>query len=136
MRAKDIMTENPERVQTGDSIKLAGQKLFELDIRHLPVMKGEELVGILSDRDIMGHQWQNYLSFVSESDGETYSDRPVSEVMSGAPISVGPESELTEVIDCLVENKVGAVMVIDPEQAELIGIISYVDILNAVKELV
>lgn len=133
MRAKDIMTEGPECIEYNDSIHDAAQKLFEMDIRHLPVIKNDEVVGMISDRDVMGHHWQNFLSFVSEQDGQSYGDRPVSEIMSGAPISVGPESEVTEVIDSLIENRIGAVMVIEPEEARLVGIVSYVDILNAVK---
>ncbi|MBW1904578.1 MAG: CBS domain-containing protein, partial [Deltaproteobacteria bacterium] len=52
MLAKDVMTENPVTATELMSVAEALGLLYELDVRHLPVVRGRELVGIISDRDL------------------------------------------------------------------------------------
>ena len=52
MRATDIMTEGPITATEGLSMDEAVRLLYENDFRHLPVIRGDVLVGILSDRDL------------------------------------------------------------------------------------
>ena len=52
MLVKDIMTENPATATELMSVADALGLLYELDVRHLPVVRGRELVGIISDRDL------------------------------------------------------------------------------------
>ncbi|MBW2551698.1 MAG: CBS domain-containing protein, partial [Deltaproteobacteria bacterium] len=46
------MTENPVTAIELMSVAEALGLLYELDVRHLPVVRGRELVGIISDRDL------------------------------------------------------------------------------------
>ena len=52
MIARDIMTENPICVRSDSTAGKAAELLQTLQVRHLPVTQGTELVGILSDRDL------------------------------------------------------------------------------------
>lgn len=61
-------------------------------------------------------------------------DSPVSEIMSSDVISVPGDAGLTDVIDLIVESKVGAIPVVDPKSNALVGIVSYIDVLKAVRE--
>ena len=54
MLVKDIMTENPVTATELMSVAEALGLLYELDVRHLPVVRGSELAGIVSDRDLRG----------------------------------------------------------------------------------
>lgn len=128
MKAKDVMTAGPECVEYDQSVREAAEKMYELDVRHLPVLKQGEVVGMISDRDLHGQWFQSGLYLSSEEDSE----KAVSEIMSGALVSVVPDAELKEVVELMLQNKISAVLVIDEEQSELNGIISYVDILEAV----
>ena len=51
-------------------------------------------------------------------------------------ISVEPETEVVEMISPLLEHKIGAVPVVEQGTREVLGIISYVDVLRALQDLV
>ena len=52
MKVKEVMTRNVELVQPNDSLMLAAQKMRDRDIGFLPVYEGDELIGVVTDRDI------------------------------------------------------------------------------------
>ncbi len=51
-QAKDIMTTNPTCCGPNDSIRQAAQGMAQSDCGELPVMDGDRLVGVITDRDI------------------------------------------------------------------------------------
>lgn len=125
-RVADIMTTVPITVSPSESIEQADELMVTNNIRQLPVVKKNELIGIITDRDIR--------SFLSNSLASTDSrDRalntPVQEVMTTEPISVAPDDELEEVVELLIDEKFGAVPVVD-EAEGIMGIVSYVDVLR------
>jgi acetoin utilization protein AcuB len=131
MNTAEWMTRHPECIDANESLHTAIQKLLELDVRHLPVVDDGELVGMLSDRDINGCLGQ------ALGDSTKYAamlDEPVSKIMSADVISASPETELGDVIDLLLENKIGAVPVVEDHLGKLVGIISYVDVLRALRD--
>lgn len=128
MRVHELMTENPATVSVRATVRQAVQLLAELDIRHLPVMQASTLVGFLSDRDL-----RETMGLEDPDERSARMDGEVSAVMSSNVFSVGPEDEVGEVIDLMVEQKLGAVPVV--EDGALVGVVSYVDILREAREL-
>jgi acetoin utilization protein AcuB len=132
MVVSDVMTAHPATVRGTESIRAVIRKLIELDVRHLPVVEDGELVGIVSDRDL-----RNVASRLLD-EGEARPggilDRPIADVMSADVLAVGPEAELDEVVDLMIEHRVGALPVISPGSQDLVGIISYVDVLRAARD--
>lgn len=121
MIAADVMTENPKTILATDSVRDALEVLQALEIRHLPVVDEEDaLVGMLSDRDL-GPLMRNY---------DEAAERMVGQLMSADVISVDLDAEVREVIETLLEQRIGAVPVIDGE-GKVTGIISYVDLLRS-----
>ena len=59
---------------------------------------------------------------------------PVIKVMRPDVIWVEPETDLSDVIELLLEHKIGAVPVIRPDTQAVVGIVSYIDVLRAVQE--
>jgi acetoin utilization protein AcuB len=53
--------------------------------------------------------------------------------MTSQVIAVGPEADIGEVIELLIEHKIGALPVVQEETREVLGIISYVDVLRALQ---
>ncbi len=106
------------------------------DIRHLPVLEGGDVVGIISDRDLRSYLAELYRS--GGGDGEPpFSSRSVvrvSDVMQRKPVSVLPDSDLGEVVDSMLEFKIGAVLVLDPA-GHLMGVVSYEDVIRAAMDL-
>jgi len=127
MRARDLMTANPLRIEPTATLSEAMGVLSLGGIRHLPVVDDGRLVGMVSERDLLDcfHVDQDRL--------EEGSTRTISEVMSGKLYAVDVDASVKEVIEMMLEGWVGAVLVTEGE-GELAGIISYVDILEAAKD--
>lgn len=131
MIAADIMTENPRTIQPTDPVSAAVDLLQTNRVRHLPVVDGQgHLVGMLSDRDL-GPLMR---TLIEGADVERMvmpvSQRQVAEFMTGGVATVGPEADVSEVIDLMLDERIGAVPVVD-EADHVRGIISYVDVLRA-----
>ena len=62
-------------------------------------------------------------------------EMPVVKIMSSEVISIEPEASVSEVVELLVESRVGAIPVVRPGTREVVGIISYIDVLRGVLEL-
>lgn len=130
MVVRDIMTKRPTCIQAHQTLREAMHLLTELEVRHLPVIDDGEVVGMLSDRDLKAFS-PHALVDVDVSRLTKGLEKPVAEVMSGDVISIDPDASMQELIETLLENKVGAIPVLDPIENVLVGIVSYVDVLKA-----
>jgi acetoin utilization protein AcuB len=135
MVVAEVMTEEPISVDVTTSIQKVITTLFEQDIRHLPVLEGVELVGIVSDRDLRGFLAPAMLELEKPGEVQRRLAAPISSVMNSDVVSVTPEADLAEVIAVMLDQKVGAVPVVRPGTQELVGIVSYVDVLRAAQSL-
>ena len=131
--ARELMTENPATLTAQATIAEAWELMRELEIRHVPVIHGGALVGMLSDRDLARVGIGSLL--MAEGAGEAGQDlgTPISGLMSTDVIVVDPETELSDVIDLFIESRVGALPVVDPDTRTVVGIVSYIDVLRAVQ---
>jgi acetoin utilization protein AcuB len=86
---------------------------------------------MLSDRDVGGLAFPELLGSAYAGRVQTALDAPVSTLMSSNVLSVGLEADLAEIIDLMLDQRVGAVPVVDAD-GTLVGIVSYVDILREV----
>jgi acetoin utilization protein AcuB len=136
MKARDVMTPNPIVVTPEATLAEVWDFMREVDIRHVPVVRAGVLIGMVSDRDLASLDVARVLT----TDGADALRRalatPVVTVMSSDVISVESEAALDDVIDLMIDNKVGAIPVVLPDTREVVGIASYVDVLRAVRELV
>jgi acetoin utilization protein AcuB len=126
------MTENPVTATELMSVAEALGLLYELDVRHLPVVRGRELVGIISDRDLRS------FSEVSEDEAidavERARSSTVGNFMNTSPVKVDPETGVREVVELMLLHRVGAIPVADLDTGDLLGIVSYVDLLRVLQE--
>lgn len=131
----DVMTRNPEHVRTTAPIREAANRLYELDVRHLPVVDDHgELVGVLSDRDVRDHSQPYEIQIEDPTATSEREEQPVSNIMQGDVLYVDPEDDIDEVIDLMINQKIGAVPVVDSIEGNLVGIVSYVDILRVARD--
>ena len=131
MLARDLMTPNPVTVDLNASTADAWDIMREHEIRHVPVVDGGVLVGMLSDRDLGPLDIGRILAFDGAAAVRAELARPVIDRMSVDVVSVHTETEVSDVIDLLLEARVGAVPVVRPDSREIVGIVSYVDVLRA-----
>jgi acetoin utilization protein AcuB len=134
MNADEIMTTEVVTVTTTTSIGEALRLLSDLTIRHLPVTEDGEVKGMLSDRDFraLGLDTVNDMEHMDELTSRL--SNPVSELMTGGVLTVDRGADVKEIIDLMVDEKVGAVPVIESDQGNLVGLVSYVDVLRALRD--
>ncbi|MBK8173447.1 MAG: CBS domain-containing protein [Sandaracinaceae bacterium] len=134
MNARDIMTSDVATIDESSTIAEALETLSTLEIRHLPVVRrGGAICGMLSDRDLRAF---GFRSFPDTEPTETRLARlsaPVSTVMSSDPLTVSPLTAVEDIVELMLTEKVGALPVLDPKSGELVGIVSYLDVLRGVQ---
>ncbi len=129
--ARDLMSTNPITIGLDTPVRDAARLLYTLDFRHLPVIdEGGKLVGMLSDRDLRGVSVPYSTASEYLGSGQGALDVRVGDLMSGGVLAVRPEDEAADVVDLMLENKIGAVPVVE-EAGNIVGIVSYVDVLRA-----
>ena len=134
MTARDLMTANPATVTPQASITEVWDLMRELEVRHVPVVQGGALVGMLSDRDLAALDIARMLAVEGSDVLREELATPITNVMSSDVIFVEPETEVSDVVGLLLEHKVGALPVIRPDTREVVGIISYIDVLRALQD--
>jgi acetoin utilization protein AcuB len=118
------MTTLPHTIGADQSLGKATKMMSELQVRHLPVLSGGTLVGILSDRDI------KLVETFKDVDPETVK---VEEAYSPDPYIASPASSLADVCERMARKKYGCALVVDNHK--LVGIFTWIDALNALNEL-
>jgi acetoin utilization protein AcuB len=135
MNAADIMTPSPRSLPPSAPLSQAIDLLKDEQVRHLPVTDDGVVVGILSDRDVR----ELSLGAVLADDAEAREARlaqPLGPLMMTDVETVTPETEIRLVIDLFLEKRLSAVPVVDPDRGALVGVISVLDVLRAVRDLV
>lgn len=124
------MTDALVTIKPVDTVRSALLRMEDQEIRHLPVVEGKQLIGVISDRDLREYR----LPVMEEIDNPEYADdlleTPVSEVMNANLVTLDPGESLKAAIDLILEYGVGALPVVDRHSDELVGIVSYVDVLK------
>jgi CBS domain-containing protein len=120
------MSRPPRSVAADIPVAHAAGLMRSEGIRHVLVMDGDVLVGVVSDRDVRG------LRLTSEPTLSPHA--PVATVMSQPPITVDAETPLTEAARTLLEDRIGAVVVL--ESGRPVGIFTRSDALEALLAVV
>ncbi len=112
------------KVVSPDTELMELERVMKIEkIRHIPVQENNELVGIISERDIF---------FVYRS--ENKDQLLAKDIMQKDPYSVSSDTKLSEVAFYMSKNKYGSALVTNPD-GEL-GIFTSIDALNALVEVI
>jgi acetoin utilization protein AcuB len=132
--AADLMTIDPVTVTPETSIAEAWDLMRERDIRHVPVVQGGTLVGMLSDRDLGRLDIARMLTTQGADALRHELATPIVKVMSSDVVVVEPQTALSDIVELLLEHKIGALPVVEPDTREVVGIVSYIDVLRELYE--
>lgn len=143
MSVEAIMSRAVLTVEPTTTVREAIRLIEDCEIRHLPVVDGEggRLLGIVSDRDLREFRVPLMVEIERFSDADRKRtdellNTPIREVMADDVVSVDSTESIESAIDAMIEYKIGAVPVVDPHTTELVGIISYIDVLRYARECV
>jgi CBS domain-containing protein len=120
---RDAMTENPRSIGASASVVEAARLMREGDIGSLPITDDEELVGMITDRDITTRVVAEASDLATTSVGDVYSQDL---------ISVEPDKDLEEAVQLMARHQVRRLPVV--ENGRLVGIVAQADVALALRE--
>lgn len=124
MKIEQIMVTNVISVSPRTKLIEAYRTSQAYRIRHFPVVDGDQLVGIVSDRDLR----DAHPSLLTESDSEAYYLKEIREIMVRNVITIHPLDFVEDAAKLLYQYRIGCLPVVSDDR--LVGIISERDILH------
>ena len=134
MTAHDVMTPNPATVTSRATVAEVWDLMRELEIRHVPIVDGGALVGMVSDRDLTQLDMGRIPALEGAEALRGPLSTPVVKLMTADVIVVNPDTELDEIVDLLIEHRIGAIPVVRTGTRDVVGIVSYIDVLEALRD--
>jgi len=120
---RDAMTENPRSIGASASVVEAARLMRDEHIGSLPITNDEELVGMITDRDITTR-------VVAEAADPKMTS--VGDVVSRDLISVEPDEDLEEAVQLMASHQVRRLPVV--ENGRLVGIVAQADVALNLRE--
>ena len=131
MRVKQLMSAPAATVAPGDSLHIADGIMSLGVVRHLPVVSGGALVGVVSQRDIL--RSPGLLSPVlglGVDTGAALKTLRVEDAMSPTIVTIGADASVREAAERMLNHRVGCLPVVDG--GELVGVITTSDLLRSI----
>jgi acetoin utilization protein AcuB len=125
LHVRRYMTASPYTIDRDQAVTDAEALMKKHHIRHLPVVEGTTLVGVVSDLEI---------AFLVSLLSRMPDRRPIGDFMTPNPYVVTPDTDLQAVAAHLVENKESCAVIVD--KARIIGVFTQIDALRALIDLV
>lgn len=118
------MTATPYSIGAAETLASAHAAMAKHGIRHLPVLHGGKLLGIVTDRDL------HLIESLKDVDPKLIT---VSDAMSEDVYAVAPDAALDEVVGTMAEKKLGSAVIL--QNGKLVGIFTTVDVCIALADL-
>lgn len=115
---QDIMTRDVQTISPQDTVQRAAQLMDELNVGAIPVLDGDQLVGMITDRDI---------TVRSVAVGQNPTSTQVADVMSTDVRTCTADQSVEEVLDTMGDIQIRRIPVLD-DQSKVIGIVSLGDV--------
>ena len=119
MKVKDIMTEEVQVIHPDDSLQAAAQKMSSHDIGFLPVLEADQLVGVITDRDLVVRgiaQGMNSNAMLGR------------ELMTSPVIYCFEDQDIKEVAKLMEESQIRRLVILSRSDKRLVGVVSLGDL--------
>ena len=133
MLVRDLMEEEVVSLDVSDSLDLADDIMRLGRIRHMPVLSGDRVVGIVSQRDLFRAGVSSVLQLKRESEREWLAKIPVQGIMTTNVFTIRPDRSVREAVQIMIDKKVGCLPVV--HDAKLVGLLSESDCLRYLARL-
>jgi len=115
---QDVMTRDVQSISPQETIQRAAQMMDELNVGSIPVLDGQKLVGMITDRDI---------TVRATAAGQAPGSTRVGDVMSTDVRTCSPNQTVDEVLGKMGDVQIRRVPVVDEQSQEVVGIVSMGD---------
>lgn len=130
---KEIMMGSPVTLGPEDTLDLANDVISLGRIRHIPVVEDGRVVGLLSQRDLIGAAANQIFGLKQRSTSALLKTILIKDVMKKRVITVEPHTKIQAVAQLMADKKIGCVPVVS--EGALVGLVTTTDILRYVEEL-
>ncbi|GIX48527.1 MAG: hypothetical protein KatS3mg131_2738 [Candidatus Tectimicrobiota bacterium] len=129
MRVGDMMQTNVITATPDMSLAQAWRLMRDKRIRHLPVVSGKRLVGIVTDRDLREAMPSPATTLTRGEIAYQLDTTPVKTCMTREVVTVTPDTDVVQAARLLLDRKFGCLPVV--EHHRLVGIVTEMDFLRA-----
>ncbi|HEX9384821.1 MAG TPA: CBS domain-containing protein [Anaerolineales bacterium] len=119
MKVKDIMTKEVQVIHPNDSLQTAAQKMSSHDIGFLPVLEADQLVGVITDRDLV-------LRGIAQ--GMNSNAMLGRELMTSPVIYCFEDQDIKEVAKLMEESQIRRLVILSRSDKRLVGVVSLGDL--------
>jgi CBS domain-containing protein len=123
-KVKDVMTTRPRSVTPDTPVSEVAELMEHEDVGSIPVVEGDRLVGLVTDRDIVVR---------AVARGKDPRGMPAREVSSQDLVTVEEETSLSDALQLMANYQVRRLPVVD-DDSRLIGVVSQADVALEAKE--
>lgn len=126
-----IMTKNVFTVQLDDKLADVHELVRKHHIRHIPVLHGKQLVGIISKTDLNRLTFSSLFAGEGDADEAVFEMLNISQVMSHKPRVVKETDSIKQVAEILSTEEFHALPVVDKkDESKLVGIVTTTDVIR------
>ena len=128
-RVRDIMSEQVVTISADDSLSTVEDIMTLGRVRHMPVVRGGHLVGVVSERDLLRASLSSLIEFGNEQRRAFLQVVEIKRVMSSPPIVIGPDASVEEAARVMAERKIGCLPAVTKD-GKLVGMLTETDVLE------
>jgi len=128
----DIMTRDVLSLSEEDNLEDIAQRMERFSLRHMPVVDGSRLVGLITHRDILRlavSELTDEPAVQQARQRRLVENTFVAKVMTRNPLTVRPQTPIVEAAEMLVRSKFGCLPVVEDE-GKLVGIVTEHDFMK------
>jgi CBS domain-containing protein len=130
---REIMMGSPVTLKPEDTLDLANDVISLGRIRHIPVVDGGKLVGLLSERDLIGAAASQIFGLKQKSKSALLKSKQIKDVMQKRVLTVTPDTPIKEAAHLMADKKIGCVPVV--ADGTVVGLVTTTDILRYVEAI-
>jgi CBS domain-containing protein len=128
MTVRELMTTRVSTLGKDDTLDIADGIMCMGRIRHLPVVDKSDVVGVVSQRDLLRRALGAALAFGTREPQKLMRSLEVRDVMSEPAVTIDPGAAVQEAARTMFEKKIGCLPVV--EDGKLVGILTETDVLR------
>lgn len=132
-RVREIMMGSPVTLKPDDTLDLANDVISLGRNRHIPVVEGDRLVGMISERDLFGTAAHQIFGLKQKNKSALLKSVLIKDVMKKRVVTVGPSTPIKDAAHVMAGKKIGCVPVVSG--GALVGLVTTTDILRYVEGL-
>jgi CBS domain-containing protein len=130
---REIMMSMPVTLKPEDTLDMANDIITLGRIRHIPIVEDGRLVGLLSQRDLLGTAATAILGLKPKTKKAMLKSFQIKEVMRKPVITVNAGTAIKDAAKILADKKIGCLPVVEGDS--LIGLVTVTDVLRYVETL-